>query len=195
MLLLLFLLGAASVSYGFSGVERPACCAGVFHAEWRYSLKDTTSSPKLRPLPVPKKAWLYSLILPGAGQIYNGHWWKTPFVYGALGYMVNRIAFNQNQYKTFNDAYVLALRNEPNEFPGVAVSTLRVFRDRFDKRRQLSYIGLVAAYGLQSIEALVDAHLQNFDVDEDLSIRVKPSLGIPGPGGMAPGISFTLRLH
>lgn len=116
-------------------------------------------------------------------------------MYGAFGYMVNRIAFNTEQYKVFGDAYTLALRNEPNDFPGVPATTLRVFRDRFDKSRQLSYIGIVAVWGLQSIEALVDAHLQSFDVDEDLSIRFKPTLGMPGPGGAAPGITLTLRLH
>ncbi len=163
----------------------------------RFAPRDTSKTPRLKPPPVPKKALRYSLILPGAGQIYNGRWWKTPFVYGAIGGALSVAIFNQRNFTEFQNAYVLKLRNEPHRFSNTILDDarrLRIWRDRYDKNRQTWYILTVAAYGLQAVEALVDAHLQNFDVNEDLSLRLRPTLGVSAPGGMAPGIALTLQI-
>jgi hypothetical protein len=194
-LALALLLCTAGIGYGFAATET------VFFSEMEWmegAATDTTEMPKLRRHPVPKKAGLYSLILPGAGQVYNGSWWKVPFVYGALGGAIAVAVNNQQNYETFRDAYTLKLKNEPHEFSDTVLDDarrLRVYRDRFNKNRQTWYLLTGVAYGLQAVEALVDAHLQDFDVDEDLSLRLKPSLGMPGPGGMAPGIGIVLRLN
>lgn len=160
--------------------------------------RDSTDTIKVKRLPNPKKALLYSLILPGAGQFYNGRWWKAPFVYGALGATVGVYLFNEENYKELQKAYQLKLQNEPHEFSGTVLddaNRLRVLRDRYNKDRQSWLIYSIGVYGLQAIEALVDAHLRDFDVNEDLSMRLKPSLGMPGPGGMTPGVSLTLTIR
>lgn len=160
--------------------------------------RDSTDNIKVKRLPNPKKALLYSLILPGAGQVYNGRWWKVPFVYGALGATVGVYLYNEKNYKSLQTAYQLKLKNEPHEFSNTVLddaSRLRVYRDGYNKDRQSWLIYSIGVYGLQAIEALVDAHLRDFNVDEDLSLRLKPALGMPGPGGMAPGISLTLTIR
>lgn len=123
--------------------------------------------------PDPKKAAILSLALPGAGQLYNKRWWKLPLVYGAMGGMVYSIDYNTRQYRRFSQAYILALRGEPHEFIDYNLSTqaIKRYRDQFDKRRQLSWIGLAAVHLLQSAEAFVDAHLMQFDLSEDLSLQ------------------------
>lgn len=127
--------------------------------------------------PSPKKAAYLSLAIPGGGQIYNKRWWKLPLVYGAMGAMVVTINRNQGFYQDFKEAYQLSLDGKPHKFSSIGLSTnsLRLLRDRYDKNTQLSYIGLVVVYALQSVEAFVDAHLKTFDVNEDLSLRLKPS--------------------
>lgn len=149
-----------------------------------------------RPLPEPRKAMVRSLIFPGLGQIYNGRWWKTPFVYGAVGGAVYVAVSGSRNYRVFQDAYVAKLAGEPHVFSNTSLDDarrLRIQRDRYDKQRQTWYIYSVAIYGLQAVEALVDAHLQNFDVSEDLSVRFKPSLAIPPTGIITPGISLVLQ--
>lgn len=189
------LLCIAATGYGFTYSEALSCCEADA-TEW--AAGDTAITPKLRRQPIPKKAAYLSLALPGAGQVYNGRWWKVPFVYGALGGAVAVAVNNQQNYETFRDAYTLKLRNERHEFSDTVLddaNRLRVYRDQFNKNRQTWYLLSGIAYGLQAVEALVDAHLQNFDVDEDLSLRLRPSLGMPGPGGMMPGIGIVLRLQ
>lgn len=148
--------------------------------------------------PSPKKAAYLSLALPGAGQMYNKRWWKVPLVYGALGGMVLTIDYNQGLYRRFKKAYIQKLNGEETEFEGFAVNTpsgLRRLRDKYDKSTQLSYIGLVFVYGLQAMEAFVDAHLKTFDVSEDLSLQLKPSLQTDSFGQSALGVGVALRFE
>lgn len=142
---------------------------------------DTTAfidSSKIKLPPNPKKAAFLSLILPGAGQIYNGRWWKTPFVYAAIGGSIAYLQVNQSRYYRFKRALELELAKKPHEFTGKInnAEALRNLRNKYDKNTQTSYIGVVVVYGIVAVEAFVDAHLQNFDISDDLSIKFK----IPG---------------
>jgi hypothetical protein len=201
---ILFLLSACCWLGGPSLSATPAeTTESLWEEEMSLGL-DSTDTPKVKRLPDPKKSLLYSLILPGAGQVYNGRWWKVPFVYGALGATVGVYLYNQENYKNFQLAYSARLAGDPvpsglpPEFSNPVLQelrTLRVYRDRYNKDRQSWLIYSIGVYGLQAIEALVDAHLRDFDVNEDLSLRLKPSLGMPGPGGMTPGVSLTLTIR
>lgn len=150
--------------------------------------------------PDPKKAATLSLVLPGAGQLYNKRWWKVPLVYGAMGGMVYSIDYNTRNYRRFRDAYILALKGLPHEFSQFNLETTAIkrYRDQFDKRRQLSWIGLVAVHLLQAAEAFVDAHLMQFDVSDDLSLHwqlgpaLVPAAG-PAPAEISPqSLTFVL---
>lgn len=151
--------------------------------------------------PNPKKAVLLSLMLPGTGQLYNKSYWKMPLVYGALGGMILVVDFNQTRYRRFRDALNLKRQDMEHEFTNTQLddaNTLRNLRDTYDKRTQTSYIFTVIVYGLQAMEAFVDAHLKGFDVDDDLSIRIKPTFEPTLlPDGFAPGmgIGIAIPLH
>ena len=148
--------------------------------------------------PDPKKALLLSTVLPGAGQVYNGQWWKTPLVVGALGGAIYNIQFQTERYLRFNTAYRANVAGLEHEFSNTRLDdqrTLLRFRDRFNKSRQLGYVLAVAAYGLQALEAFVAAHLKDFDTEDDLGghWELRP-LSIPDPtGGAIPayGLVYT----
>ena len=141
-----------------------------------------TQRKMLQGWPVPKKAALWA-IAPGGGQIYNRRWWKLPIVYGAMGSMVYLITFNQDTYRRLRTALELERMDEDHEFTGTAIDneqSLLSLRDQYDKNTQLSYIGLTFVYMLTAMEAYVDAHLRNFDINDDLTmeLRIKPELDI-----------------
>ena len=147
--------------------------------------------------PNPRKTLLWSLV-PGGGQMYNKRWWKVPLVYGAFGGIFYAIDYNQSRYRRLRDALELKRAGEEHEFSGTSIddlSSLRSLRDQFDKNTQVSYIGIVLVYGLQTLEAYVDSHLMNFDVNDDIGIRLKPSIeATPLPSGPALGIGIQLQL-
>ena len=146
----------------------------------------------------PKKAAILSLALPGAGQAYNKRWWKLPLVYGAIGGMVYAIDFNQGVYRRFRDALKLELADQPHEFTGTgngSANALRSLRDEYDRNTQLSYIGTVVLYGVIAVEAFVDAHLLDFNIDDDLSLRVQPTVQpVPRELGLgSAGVAVVVR--
>lgn len=131
--------------------------------------------------PDPMKAGLMSLVIPGAGQIYNKSWWKAPLVWGAIGGMTYVAVYNTQVYNNLQEAYQLKLKGEEHQYSGTSIDnaqTLRSLRDQYDKNRQLSYFGIFIVYFLNGVEAFVDAHLKNFDISDDLSLQVKPQIGV-----------------
>ena len=111
------------------------------------------------------KAIMYALALPGLGQAYNQKYYKIPIVYAALGGVGYLIYFNNQGYRQASNDYSL----DPSD---INERYLRFWR----RNLELSYIGLVAVYALQTIDAYVDAQLFYWDVSEDLSLRVQPSM-------------------
>lgn len=123
--------------------------------------------------PSPKKA-ITLAIIPGMGQIYNKRYWKLPLVYGALGGVIYAIDWNTKGYEVYRKAYDAKItENSPYEdpFPNVPANAVKSRRDSFDKNRQLSWIGLVGFYLISAGDAFVDAHLKDFNVDDDISFQ------------------------
>ena len=143
----------------------------------------------------PKKALLWSII-PGGGQVYNRRWWKVPLVFSAFSGVAAVLNFNSSNYNRFETAYQQALAGETHEFSGTitSISSLKGFRDNFNKTRQTSYFYLVGIYLLQGVEAYVDTQLRDFDMDEGLShFQLQPVL-VPGVfSDQAPALALELR--
>jgi len=132
-------------------------------------------------IPVPKKALLYSLILPGAGQIYNRKYWKLPLVYAAYGGLVYAFDYNGTQHKRFKTAYEYRVDGNPltnaDELvnPAVTDDAIKRARDGLRKDLEVTYMAAIIVHALNGIEAYVDAHLRNFDISEDLSLDIRPT--------------------
>jgi hypothetical protein len=120
----------------------------------------------------PGKAFLYSLVLPGAGQAYNKRYWKIPIVYAALGTTGYLLWDNLNTFNQYDDAYKLRVDmgdSADDIFPQLSREQVRSNRELVRKRVQQSYIGLGLIYFLGAAEAFVDNHLLSFDMSDDLS--------------------------
>ena len=132
--------------------------------------KDTIATT-INPL-APSKAAFYSAILPGLGQAYNKRYWKIPIVYGAIGTGVYFYTTNNQEYHRYRDAYKQRLKGLNDEFKGqYSDATLINAQRTFQRNRDLSLIITVGLYVLNIVEANVDAHLRQFNVDDNLSFQ------------------------
>ncbi|TAJ13300.1 hypothetical protein DMA11_09660 [Marinilabiliaceae bacterium JC017] len=142
----------------------------------------------------PHKATFYSAILPGLGQAYNKKYWKIPILYAGIGALGYAIHFNTKYYTDYKAAYRDFVIQDPNNtsymqfvpdrykdsvlkdpaFDNWFKGALKNKKDYYKRYRDLSYIGMVAVYVLNLIDASVDAHFYNYDISDDLSLRVEP---------------------
>jgi hypothetical protein len=131
----------------------------------------------------PRKALLYAAVAPGLGQIYNKKYWKLPLVYGGfigIGYAIN---FYQNNYKKYKVQLFYNLNNrigenefdpaDPNQY---TTATLRNAVDKTRRERDFWTIMMGAMYLLQIVDAHVDAHLKEFDVNPTLKVSFQPGV-------------------
>lgn len=133
-------------------------------------LKDSLQKTAINPL-APAKAAFYSAILPGLGQAYNKKYWKIPIVYAAIGTGVYAYTWNNKKYHAYRDAYKQRLAGKEDEFAYLDDSRLIEGQKFYQKNRDLSAIITVALYVLNIVEANVDAHLMQFNVNDKLSVR------------------------
>lgn len=142
--------------------------------------------------PDPKRALWLALVLPGAGQIYNRKYWKLPIVYGGFVGCAYAIRWNNQMYHDYSQAYIDIMDDDPttqsyNKFlhlgatitPSNMAQYQTVFKkrkDRYRRYRDLSIFTLIGVYALSVIDAYVDASLSEFDISEDLSLRVEPTV-------------------
>ena len=145
----------------------------------------------------PAKAAFYSAILPGMGQVYNKKYWKVPFVWAALAAPTYFYLDNNSQYKRFRTAYKLRKTGLQDEFTddlgnvSVSLETLEKAQEQLMENRDLSLMWGVILYVLQIIEASVNAHLLQFNTDDNLSFR--PTFVNNPILFNAPKVGFTLK--
>ena len=141
----------------------------------------------------PKRATIYSAILPGAGQVYNRKYWKVPIVIGGLGVSYWFIHDNNKEYQRYKSAYLDVVNGRSDEFNGqYSGDQLRNVADTYHRWRDLSYVAFGLVYALNIIDASVDAYFVRFDVSNDLSLRAGPSLNLAAQGAL--GFTLSVRL-
>ena len=147
-----------------------------------------------------KRAAIYSAVLPGLGQAYNRKYWKIPIVYAGFGVLGYFIVTNNNEYKKYNEAYIYKANDEtyPIDNPYVDKYNLDQLQrglDYYRRNRDLSIIITGLWYIVNVLEAYVDAHFFDYDISEDISLKVGPSVPVnfsPQPA-VTPGIKVTLK--
>lgn len=137
----------------------------------------------------PRTAAIRSAILPGLGQIYNKKYWKLPIVYAAIGISGGVFIFNLSSYKSTRFAYQAKYKaaqpgataadsvdffNIKSPLERYSLETLRYYRDSYRRDIDYSVLVFVILWGLNVVDATVDAHLKAFDVSPDLSLKIKP---------------------
>lgn len=148
----------------------------------------------------PKTATLRSLILPGWGQAYNREYWKIPIVYGAIGTMAGFWVFNNMWYKRARDAYDIRV-NHPQDSLNIhpqlqplSTSSLQFYRNAYRRDRDYSTLYFIITWGLNIVDATVFGHLRQFDVSEDLSLKINPVINQTSKGlGLVLGFKSPTR--
>ena len=151
-----------------------------------------TETPRNRP----NKIALYSALLPGLGQIHNKKAWKIPIIYGGGMSLVFGAINSNTQYLFFREALFLEVDNDPDTIneTGLNESQIRRRVDFFRRNRDFFIILTGALYLLNVLDAHVDAHLREFDVNEELAFSIKPAM-VQNPWNIANvGLSLQLRL-
>lgn len=131
----------------------------------------------------PEKATLYSAILPGLGQAYNKKYWKIPVVYAGIGTIGYFAITNGNGYRDYRLAYdyqsgiTTDVSDDIKVLAGkYSAENLITIRDYYRRNMELSWIIMALWYGLNIIDATVDAHFFEYDIGDDLTLKVEPTL-------------------
>ena len=142
----------------------------------------------------PKRAAIYSAVLPGLGQAYNKKYWKIPLVYAGFGTIGYFIGWNNNNYNTYKFAYRDLTDNDPETNSYLEIEASQYYdlnnptelanfksgiykqQEYFRRNRDLLIISIIGFYGLNIIDASVDAHLFDFDISEELSMNWQPAV-------------------
>jgi Family of unknown function (DUF5683) len=152
------------------------------------------------------RATLYSAILPGAGQVYNKKYWKVPIIYAALGLSAYAFFYNKTWYNNCQYALVVTVNQTTDPDSLKAVNSqlvpfvtsgdqngLITYRDNFRKNQDYAVLFFLLFYGLNIVDATVDAHLKDFNVTSDLSFQIKPMF-VPGVNPVG-GITLAFDIH
>lgn len=149
--------------------------------------------PEAHPFVTPKKAGLFSAILPGLGQMYNRQYWKVPIIYAGVGVAAYFINDNLKNYNEFRSIYIGRTNNDPDAFlkyPEYSYETVKGAMDYYRRYLDLSVLFTALGYTLQIMDAIVFAHLKNFDISPDISLHFRP-VSMPGHGlGMGLVMNF-----
>lgn len=120
----------------------------------------------------PSRAAFYSAVLPGLGQAYNKKYWKIPLVYAAIGTGVYFYITNDNELNRYRDAYKRRLAGfNDDEFANVTNDGLISAQRTLRRNKEISLLVTIGLYALNIIDANVDAHLLQYNVDENLAIK------------------------
>ena len=123
---------------------------------------------------IPKKAGLYSAILPGSGQVYTKKYWKVPVIYGGLITSAYYINESNDLYQLYKSTYLNRLDGDFTDNLNYSDSDLRTLTEHYRRNREVSALLFTLTYILNIVDASVNAHLFDYDVSEDLSLHIQP---------------------
>ena len=145
--------------------------------------------------PSSKRALWMAAVIPGAGQIYNRKYWKLPIIYGGFVGCVYAWRWNNMMYHDYSQAYMDLMDDDPNTKSyesflhlGRVINEnnpdeLKTWQNKFKKRkdyyrryRDMSVFILIGVYALSVIDAYVDASLSEFDISDDITLKVEPAI-------------------
>lgn len=145
-----------------------------------------------------KRNIIRSAVVPGWGQVSNRQVWKLPFVGAAVGIPVAIFFYNVKEYRGLRQAYIYrtdTIRSNdiliPEKYSVLSNNSLRSYRDEFRKNVDYSVLVFLLAWGLNVADAAVYAHLRDFDVSDNLSMKIKPNINMTGQSGVA--LVFSLK--
>jgi len=140
----------------------------------------------------PRRALLFSAVMPGMGQVYNKKYWKLPLVYGGLGAGVYVMNFYQDQYRQYRNELLESLSTQtfPSAKFNLSEATLRRGVDFYRRKRDFTIVLLGLGYLLQIVDAHVDAHLKEFKYNPNLRVSLEPEINQDPVVGRTSGMAL-----
>lgn len=158
------------------------------------SLTDSLGFEAPKNVKDPKKAIYLSLLFPGAGQVYNEKVWKLPLLYSGVSTAIYFLNFNNRRYKEFIAALEIVREGtEANPFPNLNEDGIIRNVNYWRRNRDAMYMVFGAIYALGAVDAFVDAHLSGFDVSDDLTFKLEPSMEPMLANNNAIGLSLKIK--
>ena len=147
----------------------------------------------------PHVATRRSAIIPGWGQVYNRKYWKVPLIYAGLGITTGIFIYNVKNYRLLREAYIyktdtITANNvliDP-KFANLSEGALLSYRNSFRQNIDYTVLFFIIFWGLQVVDATVDAQLKSFDVNDNLSLQLKHGYS---PMANTTGVSLVLDIH
>lgn len=153
----------------------------------------------------PTRAALLSAVLPGAGQIYNKKYWKLPLVYAGIGISAYYFIRNQRWYKDYLEGYVnysntkdysiVEQYSKIRPYTGRELEAFSYYVDLYRRWRDWSVVFLAGSYLLTMVDAIVDAYLFDYDISDNLSLRVEPMMMRTVASTTSFGLRLSFNLH
>lgn len=140
----------------------------------------------------PQKALLYAAILPGSGQVYNKKYWKVPIVYAGFAFLGYYIDFYNDNYRFYRGELFQELNLQPTK-TGLPEESLRTIAGRYQRERDFFIILTGLWYALQIIDAHVDSHLKEFEINPNLQVGIEPTIKQDMLLGRQSGFTVSIR--
>ena len=140
----------------------------------------------------PRKALLFAAVLPGSGQVYNKKYWKLPLVYGGFGLLSNAVSFYQKAYVKYKDELFITI-NGGTPPSGLGTDQLRSIVDQARRQRDFFLVLNGLMYMLQMVDAHVDAHLKEFDLNPKLQAHFEPQMIQNSMMGRSAGVALIIK--
>ena len=154
------------------------CFIGAGLGYWA-TLMDGVASYKSDTYPLPGRATLYSLLLPGLGQAYNGEYWKIPIYIGGMGAAYYFYNTNNINYQRYRRIYKEASNKDVPYTGPITSEQALYYRDVFRRYRDYSVLAIALVYLLQVIDAIVFSYMHDFEIVDDMAFEVKPAVIMP----------------
>ena len=102
---------------------------------------------------------------------------------------------NKRNYKRYKWIYDQATSEDPSvEKPPISAENALYYRDVFRRYRDYSILAVALFYVVQVVDANVFAYMQDFEMDDDISLRLEPAVISPEfASAPAMGVGLTLR--
>jgi hypothetical protein len=145
----------------------------------------------------PKKAILLSTVLPGAGQVYNKHWWKVPIIYAGLATSTYLVVNHNKIFRGYSDALEIRNAGGDDEYKNtIPTSSLKSLIDNRRNARDQAFLATIGIYGIQILDAYIQAHLFDFDVSDDIGFQYSPVI-LPNtsPDSNTPIVGLSLQIN
>lgn len=140
------------------------------------TLMDEVVNYKKGVYPQAGKATLYSALLPGLGQAYNGEFWKIPIYYSLMLGSLHFLITNNKNYIRYKWIHNMATAENSTYDGPVSAETALYYRNVFRRYRDYSIVALAGFYLLQVIDANVFSYMQDFDLSDDISLNISPAV-------------------